>query len=173
MWDLVPWPGIEPRPPALEAWSLSHQTTRDIPKFYCILLYLSSWVSSSWCFLIISLFFMTWDFWNLCILQYFPQSGFLWCFLMDGGYKFKGNTTEMKSPLHIILQYLWSQHNLLLVILTMIIWIAASVRFLLCEGSCVLSPSSVPYKWVRRPHSIEESESLVIQSCLTLRPHGL
>lgn len=24
MWDLVPWPGIEPGPPALETWSLSH-----------------------------------------------------------------------------------------------------------------------------------------------------
>ena len=24
MWDLVPWPGIEPWPPALGAWSLSH-----------------------------------------------------------------------------------------------------------------------------------------------------
>ena len=25
MWDLVPWPGNEPRPPAFGAWSLSHQ----------------------------------------------------------------------------------------------------------------------------------------------------
>ena len=32
MWDLVPWPGIEPRPPALEARSLiGHWTTREIP----------------------------------------------------------------------------------------------------------------------------------------------
>ena len=31
MWDLVPCPGIEPGPPALEAWSLSHQTTREVP----------------------------------------------------------------------------------------------------------------------------------------------
>ena len=28
MWDLVPWPGIEP---ALGAWSLSYWTTREIP----------------------------------------------------------------------------------------------------------------------------------------------
>ena len=28
MWDLVPVAGIEPRPPALEAWSLSHWTTK-------------------------------------------------------------------------------------------------------------------------------------------------
>ena len=30
-WDLVPWPGIEPRPPALGVWSLSHWTTRKVP----------------------------------------------------------------------------------------------------------------------------------------------
>ena len=30
MWDLVPWLGIEPRPPALGVWSLSHWTTRGI-----------------------------------------------------------------------------------------------------------------------------------------------
>ena len=31
MWDLVPWPGIKPGPPALGARSLSHWTARDIP----------------------------------------------------------------------------------------------------------------------------------------------
>ena len=31
MWDLVSWSGIEPRPPALGTWSLSHWTTREIP----------------------------------------------------------------------------------------------------------------------------------------------
>ena len=30
MWDLVPWPGIEPGPPALGARSLSHWTTREV-----------------------------------------------------------------------------------------------------------------------------------------------
>ena len=30
LWDLVPWPGIEPRPPALGAWSLSHWTTGEV-----------------------------------------------------------------------------------------------------------------------------------------------
>ena len=34
MWDLVPWPGIEPRSPMLGAWSLSHWTTGKSPKFY-------------------------------------------------------------------------------------------------------------------------------------------
>ena len=32
MWDLVPRPGIELRPPALGAWSLTHWTTREVPK---------------------------------------------------------------------------------------------------------------------------------------------
>ena len=30
MWDLVPWPEIEPGPLALEAWSLSHWTIREV-----------------------------------------------------------------------------------------------------------------------------------------------
>ena len=30
MWDLVPWPGIEPGPLILGAWNLSHWTTRDV-----------------------------------------------------------------------------------------------------------------------------------------------
>ena len=31
MWDLVPWPGIEPWPPTLGAQSLSQWTTREVP----------------------------------------------------------------------------------------------------------------------------------------------
>ena len=31
MWDLVPWPGIEPRPLAVGVRSLSHWTTREDP----------------------------------------------------------------------------------------------------------------------------------------------
>ena len=31
MWDLVPRPGIEPTPRAVEAWSLNHWTTREVP----------------------------------------------------------------------------------------------------------------------------------------------
>ena len=31
LWDLVPWPGIKPRPPALESWSLSLLTTKEVP----------------------------------------------------------------------------------------------------------------------------------------------
>ena len=36
---LGPWPGVEPRPPTLEAQSLSHWTTKDIPVF-CLFLYI-------------------------------------------------------------------------------------------------------------------------------------
>ena len=32
MWDLVSWPGIELRPPALGMQSLSHWTTRDVSR---------------------------------------------------------------------------------------------------------------------------------------------
>ena len=31
MWDLVPCPGTEPRPPASGTWSLSHWATREVP----------------------------------------------------------------------------------------------------------------------------------------------
>ena len=31
IWNLVPWPGIEPAPPALGVQSLSHWTTREVP----------------------------------------------------------------------------------------------------------------------------------------------
>ena len=31
MWDLDPRAGVEPVPPALGAWSLSHWTTREVP----------------------------------------------------------------------------------------------------------------------------------------------
>ena len=30
---LVPWPGTELVPPALEALSLSHRTTREVPRY--------------------------------------------------------------------------------------------------------------------------------------------
>ena len=33
MWDIVPRPGIEPAPPALEAQSLNHWTPKGSPTF--------------------------------------------------------------------------------------------------------------------------------------------
>ena len=38
MWDLVPWPGIKPEPPALGVWSLSHRTIREV-LFHPVLLW--------------------------------------------------------------------------------------------------------------------------------------
>ena len=34
MWALVPTPGIESVPPALGTWSLSHWTTREVPRCF-------------------------------------------------------------------------------------------------------------------------------------------
>ena len=38
MWDLVPWPGIEPGPLALVAWSLNHCATREVPGIVFLML---------------------------------------------------------------------------------------------------------------------------------------
>ena len=34
MWDLVPWPGMDPRPATMGVLSLSHRITWDVPKHY-------------------------------------------------------------------------------------------------------------------------------------------
>ena len=34
VWDLAPWLGIKPRPPALGAWSLNHWNTREVLVFF-------------------------------------------------------------------------------------------------------------------------------------------
>ena len=44
MQDLVPWPGIEPEPPALGVWSLSHWTAREVP----VTFFLESAFSRAW-----------------------------------------------------------------------------------------------------------------------------
>ena len=36
MWDLVPWPGTEPRPPALGAQRVNHWTTSEVPQFWIL-----------------------------------------------------------------------------------------------------------------------------------------
>ena len=41
-WDLVPWPGMEPRPPASGAQSLSLRPTREVPLL--ALMYINFWV---------------------------------------------------------------------------------------------------------------------------------
>ena len=39
MWDLVPWPGINPVPPVVEAWNLSHWTAREVPDKFDLVSY--------------------------------------------------------------------------------------------------------------------------------------
>ena len=36
VWDLVSWPGVEPRPPTLGAQSLSHWSPREVPRFFIV-----------------------------------------------------------------------------------------------------------------------------------------
>ena len=52
MWELVPWPGIEPRLPALGLLSPSHCTTREIPKNELLQTYdghiYARWFSIAW-----------------------------------------------------------------------------------------------------------------------------
>ena len=48
-WILVPWPGIEPVPPAVEAQSLNHWTTREIPRsIFLSISHLQSWSTPPW-----------------------------------------------------------------------------------------------------------------------------
>ena len=60
---LVPWPGIEPRSPALGVWSLSHWTTRDVPQHLCSgLPSFPRWLTYSFIFLqLVGVFF----FWHM------------------------------------------------------------------------------------------------------------
>ena len=67
MWDLVPWPRIEPGPPALGVQSLNHWTTREVPclwflsakscSFHCIDL------SLPWLNLFLGIFDAVWMGW--------------------------------------------------------------------------------------------------------------
>ena len=43
MWDLVPWPGVEPRPRALAPWSLRHWTT--LGSLWLLEIYILLWAS--------------------------------------------------------------------------------------------------------------------------------
>ena len=61
MWDLVPWPGIEPGPPELGVWSHSRWTTSGVPlSIYC--LFLSLIFCKNFC-----IFFM----WDLVVIAFF------------------------------------------------------------------------------------------------------
>ena len=43
MWDLVPSPGIEPRSPSLEEWSLSHWTDSEVKSLSRVRLIVTPW----------------------------------------------------------------------------------------------------------------------------------
>ena len=54
MWILVPGPGIEPAPPALEAWSVNQWTAREVPPITFIYLFILkhlywSIIALQWC----------------------------------------------------------------------------------------------------------------------------
>ena len=65
---LVPQPGVEPMPPAVEAWSLSHWTTREVPgvllsisKIKFSVYFLTIWISSSHP--------VFWNFMEVCLID--------------------------------------------------------------------------------------------------------
>ena len=45
-WDLVPWPGIEPRPPELGVGSLNHWAAREVPRvsFFPLKFIIKYWI---------------------------------------------------------------------------------------------------------------------------------
>ena len=77
VWDLVPWPGIEPGPPELGVWSLNHCTTREVSLY----LFLIAAVLNA--LLKVHLLF----FFNLFILLFylFIYFGLCWVFVAARG----------------------------------------------------------------------------------------
>jgi len=59
VWDLVLWLGIEPWPPALGAWSLSHWTTREVLNIFSILCLIQSLCSEVQ---VIAILCLLWNF---------------------------------------------------------------------------------------------------------------
>ena len=70
MWNLVPWPGIEPGLPALWVCNLSHWTTREVPP-----LTLMEWK-------LMEPFNFYWTPWENSAIEIFLETFFLW-FLCD------------------------------------------------------------------------------------------
>ena len=95
-WDLVCWLGIEPRLPALGAWSLSHRTTKGVPQILCFLQMKGLWqpcvlqvcmshFPNSICSLHVfgSHFGNSCSIWNvllLCMLWWFVTSDLWYCY---------------------------------------------------------------------------------------------
>ena len=59
VWDLVLWLGIEPWPPALGAWSLSHWTTREVLNIFSVLCLIQSLCSEVQ---VIAILCLLWNF---------------------------------------------------------------------------------------------------------------
>ena len=77
MWDLVPWPGIEPGPPELATWSLSHWTTREVPTttYFCFIKSHSFFMDAISSFenseILRSLFLYYYFYFLICVFSYF------------------------------------------------------------------------------------------------------
>ena len=48
MWNLAPWPGIEPVPAVVEAWSLNHWTAREVPPLGFLIVVMCPDLDSGW-----------------------------------------------------------------------------------------------------------------------------
>ena len=57
LWDPVPWPWIEPRPPALGVQSLSHCTTKEVPGHLNNIQSSNPWIWMSFYLFVFSLIF--------------------------------------------------------------------------------------------------------------------
>ena len=87
MWDPVSWLGIKPGPPALEAWGLSHWTTRKVPSIVFLLFRLDSFYDSVFkftCFFFCHFWLTTKslprDLWISCII-FFSSRISIWLFI--------------------------------------------------------------------------------------------
>ena len=90
LWDLVPRLGIQLGPLALEAWSFSRWTTREVPYFL-------SWIQI-WCFVLDSLFVNVRDRWReTSVLTLEPQSN------LQTSYVRKKNWLLLKARLDFLL----------------------------------------------------------------------
>ena len=87
MWDLVPWLGIKPGPPALGARGLSHWTTRKVPSIVFLLFRLDNFYDSVskftyffFCHFWLTIKSLPRDLWISCII-FFSSTISIWFFI--------------------------------------------------------------------------------------------